>query len=118
MRITKRQLKRLVKEERARLIREQSSVAVEGELLADLSIISDKIDKISEEIHGLVEPGAYDRAKSFDRMKRHAEPQAGYQWATALGEQVEQLNAFFDRLEAYFESVDELAGRNPGGSIA
>ena len=117
MRITKRQLKRLVKEERAKLIKEQSSVASEGALLAGLSMITDKIDTISGELHGLVDPVDYDRTKTMSRMTRAAEPQAGFEWATALEEQVEELNAFFDKLEAYFESMDDLAGRNPGGSI-
>ena len=117
MRITRRQIRRIIKEEKSKLLSEQSTIATEGALLADLSTISDKIDQISEELHGLVDPVDYDRAKTMPRMKRHSEPMAGYTWATALEAQVEELNSFFDRLEAYFESFDDRSGKNPGGSI-
>jgi uncharacterized protein (DUF3084 family) len=42
---------------------------------------------------------------------------AGDELAQDLEMQVERLNQLFDQLERYFESSDDLAGRNPGGSI-
>ena len=122
MKITKRQLKRIIKEEKKRLnetfspmksiahpemltlIREQSTAAQEGVLLADLSSILDSIGEIANGMYGLQDPG---------------EPglQLGDEMAGDLELQVERLNSFFTQLETYFEMIDDLAGRNPGGSI-
>lgn len=116
MKISKKQLTRIIKEEKRKL-QEQSRPSQEGALLADLSMISDRIDKISDEIHGLVEPGEHERQKTWSYGRQKSAPNAGYELATQLEAQVEELNALFDRLESYFETVDALAGRNPGGSI-
>ena len=41
----------------------------------------------------------------------------GDEMAKGLEMQVERLGTFFDQLEAYFVTIDDMAGRNPGGSI-
>ena len=122
MKITKRQLRSIINEEKQRLnetfspmksiahpemlalIREQSTVAQEGALLADLSSIMDSIGGIANGMYGLQDPG---------------DPgmQVGDEMAGDLELQVERLNGFFTQLETYFEMIDDLAGRNPGGSI-
>ncbi len=100
MKITKRQLKRIIKEERARLLREKSG---EGELLADLTSIRNAVEDISAGMYGLVDPDGY--ASSGDEM------------AQELMLHVERLDVFLAQLKTYFKTVDDLAGRNPGGSI-
>ena len=125
MKITKRQLKRIIKEEKAnllkeskapfpmksrvdpafaRLIKEQSRAKSEGELQGDLAVIIDAIESIAFEMYGLEDPGNPGAA-------------AGDEMAKGLEMQVERLGTFFDQLEAYFITIDDMAGRNPGGSI-
>ena len=88
----------------ARLIKEESRESSEGKLQAELSQVIDSIREIAEGMYGLQDPG---------------EPglQAGDELAGDLELQVERLDAFFDQLEGYFLSMDDAAGRNPGGSI-
>ena len=104
MKITKRQLKRIIKEEKAKLIKEQTRLSREGELQGELAQIIEAIHEISSGLYGLQDPG---------------DPgvQAGDELGGALDLQVERLQSLFDSLEAYFVTVDDLAGRNPGGSI-
>ncbi len=104
MKITKRQLRRIIKEEKTKLIKEQSMASTEGSMMAELDGIASSIEEIANGIYGLQDP---------------SEPgvQAGDELAVDLGMQVERLNSFFKQLEAYFVTVDELVGRNPGGSI-
>jgi hypothetical protein len=125
MKITKRQLRRIIKEEKAslikeskapmpmksrvdpvfaRLIQEQSRAKSEGELQGDLAVIIDAIESIAFEMYGLEDPGS-PGAATGDKM------------AKGLEMQVERLGTFFDQLEAYFTTIDDMAGRNPGGSI-
>ena len=103
MKITKRQLRRIIKEEKTKLIKERSRASSEGELIADLASIRDAIEEISTGMYGLVDPDGY--AASGDEM------------AEELMLHVNRLDAFYNRLNAYFKTVDDLAGRNPGGSI-
>ena len=135
MRITKQQLKRIIRQEKSRLneswlgdhrvvpapapmpvksrahpefaaalLKEQSTVAQEAELLSDIDRIATSIQEIASGMYGLVDPIG-------------DTPAAGDDMAQDLELQVERLNDFFRRLESYFEMVDDLAGRHPGGSI-
>jgi hypothetical protein len=92
MKITKRQLKRIIKEERAKLI-EQSRVGREARLLADLNDIATAIEEIARGMYGLVDPG---------------EPRgnAGDEMAADLEMQIERMNEVYRRLEAHLESMD------------
>jgi len=129
MRITKRQLRRIIKEERTKLlkeapaplpmksradpvfaslikglIKEQSRAKSEGELQGDLASIIDAIESVAFEMYGLEDPGNPGAA-------------TGDEMARGLEAQVERLSTFFDQLEAYFVTIDDMSGRNPGGSI-
>jgi hypothetical protein len=75
----------------------------EGELIADLTSIQGALEDISNGMYGLVDPDGY--ASSGDEM------------AQELMLQAERLNTFLAQLKTYFKTVDDLAGRNPGGSI-
>lgn len=92
MKITKRQLKRIIKEERAKLI-EQSRVGKEARLLADINDIVTAIEEIARGMYGLVDPG---------------EPRgnAGDEMAADLEMQIERMNEVYRRLEAHLESMD------------
>jgi hypothetical protein len=89
MKISKNQLRRIIKEEKARLtesapfpvasrahpdfaaavrgasprLNEQSRASREGEILADLAITSDAISSIHDEMYGLVMPGGPSRRR-------------------------------------------------------
>lgn len=104
MKITKRQLKRIIKEEKAKILKEQSRSSSEGAIQAELASIIDSVQELANGLYGLQDPG---------------DPgvQAGDEMGSALELQVERLNVVFDKLEAYFVTVDDMAGRNPGGSI-
>jgi len=93
-------LKSRASKEFTRIIKEDR-VSDEGKLLAELSMASEEILKISEELYGLVDPMGED-------------PGGGDQWAELLEVQVERLNKLFDSLEAHFESSDAPPGRSPG----
>ena len=92
MKITKRQLRRIIKEEKTRLLNEQSREAKEGTMLADLNSVATAIEEIAAGLYGLQDPG---------------EPgvQVGDEMAQDLEMQVERLNTFFRSLEAHFESA-------------
>ena len=100
MKTTKNQLRRLIREEKSRLLSELSSEAAEGGLLADLSMASGAIGEIAAGMYGLVDPA-------------DASIQAGDDMAQDLELQVERLNALFDQLEAYFESRSGPASHVP-----
>lgn len=93
MKITKRQLRQIIKEEKSRFLNEQSREAKEGSMLADLNSVVTSIEEIAAGLYGLQDPG---------------EPgiQAGDDMARDLEMQIERLNAFFRSLEAHFESSD------------
>ena len=93
MKITKRQLRRIIKEEKLKVIKEQSTIAKEADLLTDLTRTADAIQEIADGLYGLQDPG---------------DPgmQVGDEMGESLGLQVERLNGLFDRLEAYFEQAD------------
>ena len=97
VRATKNQLRRVIREEKARILSEQSHAASEGALLADLTMTSDAIGEIAAGMYGLVDPIG-------------DAPAAGDEMAGDLELQVERLNVLFDQLEEYFESLVSTPG--------
>ena len=97
MKITTRQLRRIIKEEKQKLIREESKERKEGHLLADLDNIATAIEGITSEMWGMAEligpPG--------DEL------------AEQLEAQVERLNTFHDLMVAYFESPEFIDMTDP-----
>ena len=93
MKITKRQLRRIIKEERRKLISEQSAASEQGRLLADLSMTMDAISDIASGMYGLVDPGDTGGV-------------AGDDMANDLELQVARLNAFYTKLELLFQAGD------------
>ena len=110
MKITKRRLRKIIKEERTKLLKEQSRASSEGELIANLAMAIDELGGIHDEMYGLVLPGP-------QKARRSDDPTYGDELARRLQTELDNLNSLADDLNAYFETVDDLAGRNPGGSI-
>ena len=108
MRITKRQLKRIIKEETARLHSREGLVGGEGELLGELMTIIQDLRTIEKELYGLVEPGLGIHSKGT---------QMGDVYGEELDAVIEEIENFKQKLDTHFELYDDLAGRNPGGSI-
>ena len=102
MKITKRQLRRIIKEERARILSEQSREAKEGALLADLNMVVTSIEEIAAGMYGLVDPGEPGGA-------------AGDEMASDLEMQVERMNDIYRRIEAHFQSMDAEFDPNAPG---
>ena len=101
MKITKRQLKRIIKEESSKL-HEQSRQAKEGGLMADLAMIVDAIEDIASGMYGLEDPADPDMG-------------AGDEMAQDLEMQVERLSDFYNKMVAHFESFDpEFDANAPG----
>ena len=89
MRITKRNLRRIIKEEAVRLA-EASRPDQEAALLVDVDSIATSIEEIAAGMYGMSGPTG---------------PQDGDEMAADLEMQVERLNDFFQRLQGHFESL-------------
>ena len=102
MKITKNQLRRIIKEEKARILSEQSREAKEGALLADFNMVVTSIEEIAAGMYGLEDPG---------------DPggPAGDELASDLEMQVERMNDIYRKLEAHFESMDPEFDPNAPG---
>ena len=100
MRITKRQLKRIIKEERAKLIREnQSREATEGKLLGELMGLIGDLTNIEKELYGLVDPEGADM---------------GSVYGEELNATIDELDALLEKLTNHFDSLDASgSGRTP-----
>ena len=101
MRITKRQLKRIIKEERAKILKEQarSRISVEGQLIGDLAGLLADLQGVKKELYGLTDPDGADMGSVYGEELE----------ATIL-----ELEEWADQLEAHFESMDpEDQGRTP-----
>jgi len=101
MKITKRQLRRIIKEEKSKL-HEQSRQAKEATLMTDLDSIASAIEDIASGAYGLEDP---------------ADPNmgAGDELAQELEMQVERLSDFYNKMVAHFESMDpEFDAGAPG----
>ena len=93
MKITKRQLRKIIKEEKTRLLSEQSRITREAHLLADLDSIATAIEELAGGVYGMIAPGAV----SGD---------AGDEVARDLEMQVERLTTLHRSMQAHFESMD------------
>jgi hypothetical protein len=101
MRITKRQLKRIIKEERAKLIREnQSREATEGKLLGELMGLIGDLTNIEKELYGLVDPEGADM---------------GSVYGEELNATIDELDALLEKLTNHFDSLD--LGSGQGNSV-
>ena len=102
MRVTRRQLRRIIKEEKASILSEQSREAKEGALLADFNMVVTSIEEIAAGMYGLEDPG---------------DPggPAGDDLASDLEMQVERMNDIYRKLEAHFESMDQEFDPNAPG---
>jgi hypothetical protein len=98
MKITKRQLKRIIKEERSKLLSE-SRITEEAGLMADLDSIATAIEDIAHEMYGMSGPGTV----SGD---------GGAEMAKQLEAQVERLNTLYDLMVGHFESMDPESHEN------
>jgi len=109
MKISKTQLRSIIKEEVTKLHSREGLVGGEGELLGELMTIIQDLRTIEKELYGLVEPGQY--------RPDPGAPQMGDVYGDELDAVIEEVENFKEKLESHFELYDELAGRNPGGSI-
>ena len=101
MKITKRQLRRIIKEEKTKL-HEQSRQSKEATLMTDLDSIASAIEDIASGAYGLQDPA--DPAQG-----------AGDELAQDLEMQVERLSDFYNKMVAHFESMDpEFDAGAPG----
>ena len=94
MKITKKELRKIIREE-ARRMSEASREAKEGALLGDLSMIMTAVQEIAKGMYGLIDP---------------SEPGDTYgdELAGDLEMQVERLNQVYTQLEAHFQSMDKM----------
>ena len=99
MKITKRQLRRIIKEEKAKLLSEAADV----DLLSALDRAISRVEAVENEVYGLVDPS---EAPGTEPL--------GDDLGGSLAIALQELNQAYKDLEVYF---DDAAGRNPGGSI-
>jgi hypothetical protein len=109
MKISKRQLRRIIKEETVRQQSREGLVGAEGALLGELMTIISDLMTIEKELYGLVEPGQH--------RPDPGAPQMGDVYGDELNAVIEEVENFREKLDAHFELYDDLAGRNPGGSV-
>ena len=100
MKITKRQLRRIIKEGRANLLKE-NRITKEAGLMADLDSIATAIEDIAHEMYGM---GEINRQSGL--------PDAGDELAKQLEAQVERLTTFHDLMVGHFESMDPESHEN------
>jgi len=100
MRITKKQLKRIIKEERTKLIREnQSREATEGKLLGEFMSLIGDLTNIEKELYGLADPEGADM---------------GSVYGEELNATIDELDALLEKLTNHFDSLDSsTSGRTP-----
>ena len=99
MKITKRQLKRIIKEEKAKILNESTDVV----LLSAFDQAISRVEAVEKELYGLVNP---DEPKGTEPM--------GDDLGGSLAIAIQELNQAYKALELHF---DDEAGRHPGGSI-
>ena len=97
MKITKRQLKRIIKEETTRLHSREGRVGGEGALLGELMTIIGDLRIIEKELYGLVEPG---------QRRDPGAPQMGDVYGDELDAVIESVEDFKEKLTTHFEVMD------------
>ena len=98
MKITKRQLRRIIKEEKARILSEQSRESVEGKLLGNFSSLIKDLKGQIFELSGLTDADGVDM---------------GTVYGEELDATVEELLNWQDELTKHFESMDANGRRTP-----
>ena len=104
MKINKRQLKRIIKEEKTKILMERTRASREGDLQREMADIMQALHEISTGMYGLVDPNA-----PGDTY--------GDELANDLDMHVKRLDDLYQKLEAYFVTVDDMTDRNPRRSI-
>ena len=99
MKITKRQLKRIIKEEKAKMLNESMDVV----LLSAFDQAISRVEAVEKEVYGLVDPGEPPGTEPL-----------GDDLGGSLAIAIQELNQAYKALELHF---DDEAGRHPGGSI-
>jgi hypothetical protein len=92
MKVTKRKLRQIIREEKQKLIKE-NRLTKEAGLMTDLDSITSAIEDIASGMYGLEDPG--DRGAP-----------AGDEMAEELLLQVSRLNDFYQKIVSHFESMD------------
>ena len=93
MKITKRQLRRIIKEEKAKLTLNEDRIVDEVQLMTDLDDIASAIEEIAEGMYGMSGPGT-------------VSGEAGDEMAGDVLLQVERLSALYSQMVSHFESLD------------
>jgi hypothetical protein len=106
MKITKRRLRRIIKEEKKNILCEVEQHIV----LSAWDQAIQSVEAVEEELYGLVDPDAVEGGTRMGEPTQTFGDKMGAQLAAAIVE----LNQAFEALEIHF---DDEAGRNPGGSI-
>ncbi len=99
MKISKSQLRQIIKEEKVKLLTEADEVV----LLSALDQAISRVEAVEKEVYGLVDPGE----------PPGTEPM-GDDLGGSLAIAIQELNQAYKAIELHF---DDEAGRNPGGSI-
>ena len=113
MKVTKRQLRQIIKEEKTKVLCE----AEQHVLLSAWDQAIGKVEAVEKELYGLVDPGSGDLFRhAMDDTLRHSagDLPAGDMLGKQLAAAIVELNQAYKALELHF---DDEAGRNPGGSI-
>ena len=107
MKVSKRQLRRIIREEKSRLLSEQpisgaqadqmagaqkaaTDVKKQADMMAELDDIAVRIEDVAKEMYGLEAPNAV---------------VVGDDLARDLEMQIERLNMFHDQMETYFTAI-------------
>ena len=97
MKITKRQLRRIIKEEKAQVLAENTRASQEGDIQKELADIMSAIHEIATGVYNLA---------------------GGDELANDLDLQIKRVDDLLHgRLEAYFKTVDGMSNRNPTRGI-
>jgi len=105
MKITKRQLKRIIKEERVKILKEASRdrITVEGKLLGDLMALVGDLMTVEKELYGLSDDEGADM---------------GSVYGEELNATIDELDAWREKLTTHFESMDPENNQSEGGPPA
>ena len=115
MKVSKRQLKRIIKEEKRKLLSEQpisgeqavqmqaaqeaaSNVKKQADMMAELDDIAVRIEEVAKEMYGLEDPAGAAQGAA-------AALEAGDDLARDLERQIERLNVFYTSMEDYFTAI-------------
>ena len=115
MKVSKRQLRRIIREEKSRLLSEQpisgaqadqmaaaqkaaNDVKKQAGMMAELDDIAVRIEEVAKEMYGLEDPAGASQGAA-------AALGAGDDLARDLEMQIERLNVFYTSMEDYFTAI-------------